>query len=89
MNKHKRRKQYCKYILMRWKAHKHVSLIWDMCRLKDWYRLIEIIKRGNYSWFEAGWHIKNRKSIKSVLTKIKSRKNGKSVVKVVDFDQFR
>lgn len=49
--KHKRKKQCFLYYLTRWKQHKYFAFGCKELRLRDWYRLIEIIKRGGYEWW--------------------------------------
>ena len=51
MTKNKRRKQYFAYYLTRWKQHKHFEFGFDELRINDWYKLIEIIKRGGPKWW--------------------------------------
>lgn len=49
--KYKRRKMYVKYVEMLWKQHKHLTLDYDMMRLRDWYKWIFIVKRGGMGWW--------------------------------------
>ncbi len=41
-----RKKMYMKYLLKEWSEHKLINVRYDMLRLKDWYRITELIKRG-------------------------------------------
>lgn len=46
-----RKKMYMKYLLKGWSEHKPINVRYDMLRLKDWYRIVELIKRGGQDWF--------------------------------------
>ena len=46
-----RKKTYMKYLLKEWSEHKLINVRYDMLRLKDWYRITELIKRGGQDWF--------------------------------------
>lgn len=46
-----RKKTYMKYLLKGWSEHKPINVRYDMLRLDDWYRIVELIKRGGQDWF--------------------------------------
>jgi len=50
---HKRKKQCFLYYLTQWKKHRHFKFGFKELRINDWYRLIEIIKRGGMEWWES------------------------------------
>lgn len=50
-SKYKRKKLVFKYFMERWRQHKPIAFGNEMLREKDWYRLIEIVKRGGPGWF--------------------------------------
>ena len=47
-----RKKMYMRYLLKQWSAHKFVKVRYDMIQETDWYRIIEIIKRGGPDWYK-------------------------------------
>lgn len=51
-SKYKRKKLVFKYFMERWRQHKPIAFGNEMLREKDWYRLIEIVKRGGPGWFD-------------------------------------
>ena len=53
MMQHKRKKQYFAYYLTKWKRHEHFEFDVNKLRINDWYKLIEIIKRGGMKWWES------------------------------------
>lgn len=46
-----RKKMYMKYLLKEWSEHKPINVRYDMLQLNDWYRIVELIKRGGQDWF--------------------------------------
>ena len=52
----KRQKQYFNYILQQWKQHKPICYGFTQMREEDWYRLTEIVKRGESNWFKEKNH---------------------------------
>ena len=49
-SRYKRKKLFFRYLMERWRQHKPIEFGNEMLREKDWYRLIEIVKRGGPGW---------------------------------------
>lgn len=41
----KRKKQYYKALLRQWKGYHDIQIDYAMMRQKDWYKIIDIVKR--------------------------------------------
>ena len=50
-SRYKRKKLFFRYLMERWRQHKPIEFGNEMLREKDWYRLIEIVKRGGPGWW--------------------------------------
>ena len=50
-SRYKRKKLFFRYLMERWRQHKPIEFENEMLREKDWYRLIEIVKRGGPEWW--------------------------------------
>jgi len=47
-----RKKTYMKYLLKRRNERKYITVDFSLLRLDDWYRIVELIKRGGPNWFK-------------------------------------